>query len=289
MPANRSRTENWKQSLRQVFERRGALEIAFKQSHPDGAAGADLLFRVRILDLNDNDMVLESPAAVGRSMPIGAGVEVVGSMTIGQNRWLFQTRTLGHRIVRQPIGPETAGLVVSLPENVERCPRRQHFRISTAELRLPTVECWPLIDPASVVAAENANRLQIQDTFAARTTPAAHPAPLSSFMLPEVGPQFPAQLLNISGGGLGLLVSPEHAPALQRQPFVWMRVDLQPGVPLPLAITARRVHTHLDAMQNLYAGFAFEFAFNPAHQAFVTDVLSRYVDALQRQGVRPAA
>ncbi|MBL8990131.1 MAG: hypothetical protein JNJ48_00980 [Phycisphaerae bacterium] len=290
MPANRSRTENWRQSLQQVYERGGGLEIAIGSPAGDAASadgtGGDLIFRVRIFEITERDIVIESPAAVGRSMHLGAGVPIVASMTIGQNRWMFRTATNGHRMVRPPMGPETAGVVLAMPGAVERCPRRQHFRVSTAELRLPRVECWPLLDPASVAPAENASRLALQDAMGgASTRGAAEPPPV----LPDVGPMFSGRLVNVSGGGLGLLVAPDQAAALNRQPFVWMRLDLRPHLPLPVALTARRVHTHLDAAQNIYAGFSFEFAFNPAHQRFVTEVMTACVDAMQRAGARAAA
>lgn len=288
MPANRSRTENWRQSLQQVYERGGGLEVAIGRPAEGSGdqSGGDLIFRVRIFEITDRDIVIESPAAVGRSMHLGAGVPVVASMTIGQNRWMFRTVTTGHRLSRPPMGPETAGVVLAMPENVERCPRRQHFRISTAELRLPTVECWPLLDPGSVAPAENANRLALMDAMGGKPPAgAADSAPV----LPDVGPRFTGRLVNMSGGGLGLLVGPDHSAALNLQPFVWMRVDLRPHMPLPLALTARRVHTHLDAAQNVYAGFSFEFAFNPAHQKFVTEVMTACVDSMQRAGARAAA
>jgi hypothetical protein len=41
------------------------------------------------------------------------------------------------------------------------------------------------------------------------------------------------------------------------------------------------VHTHLDSAQNLYAGAAFDFAFNPGHRDFVVEQVARYVDRIQ--------
>ena len=58
-------------------------------------------------------------------------------------------------------------------------------------------------------------------------------------------------------------------------------MDLRPEIPAPLAVTARLAHTHIDSEQNLYAGLAFDFAFNPAHREFVLALLARYVDSLQ--------
>ena len=47
---------------------------------------------------------------------------------------------------------------------VERCQRRAFMRVSTAEVRPITVECFPLIDPGSAVEAERASREAVRLT-----------------------------------------------------------------------------------------------------------------------------
>lgn len=288
MPATRSRTENWKDALLNIAQRGGALEIALRSSHDQlPGAPSDLLWRVRIHQVTDQEILVECPSAFGASFRLDAGAELVVSMSIGQNRWMFASRTLGHRAVRPGGGVAPHAMVIAMPDRVERCARRQFFRMSTAALRLPGVECWPLLDPASVVAAETANRALIQERLAPGAEgltplPSFPPAPAETMLLPSVGIQFQSRLLNISGGGVGLLVAPEHAAAVDTRQYVWMRIDLRPHLPVPLAITARRAHAHMDSAQNLYVGFAFDFSHNPAHQRFVTDILTRYVQTLQR-------
>ena len=51
---------------------------------------------------------------------------------------------------------------------------------------------------------------------------------------------------------------------------------------LLIAVTARLAHTHIDSAQNVYAGMAFEFAFNQAHRKFVIDLFTGYIDGLIR-------
>ena len=59
MPASRSRTHEWKRLLQQIAERGGAIEIAIAHPERDGAepdghaAGPDLVWRVRIIELGD--------------------------------------------------------------------------------------------------------------------------------------------------------------------------------------------------------------------------------------------
>ncbi len=287
MPASRSRTEHWRESLQKIQERHGALEISVARpsrllpSHGTEVPqpGSDIVWRVALISVGEDEMVVESPAAFGETIGLGTGVELIGAMSVGQNRWMFHTRTLGSRQVRGPSGGGTH-LVLALPEGVERCTRRHFYRISTADLQLPDVQCWPLLNPATVVAAEAANRVQIESLM--NSAPAAE-ADAEPLLLPDVGPSFTSKLVNISGGGLGLRIGREEAGAMDRKPYVWLRVDLRPHIPAPIAVTARVAHAHIDSGQNLYVGLAFDFAHNPAHRAFVIERFTTYLIAIQRQ------
>jgi hypothetical protein len=286
VPASRSRTERWRQCLRQVHERDGALEISIPLTQSPGAAPgepghADLIWRVRMVAMTELEITVEQPSAAGRWMSVAPGVRLIAVMSIGQNRWMF------HTTVRSAASDgQQRTMRLAMPETVERCQRRNFYRISTAELSLPRVECWPLLDPASVIPAEIANRAQITSMLGA-VQGAGEPAD-DSFMLPEVGPKFNARLMNLGGGGAGLIIDPREATAAERARLLWLRIDLTPTIPAPLAITARPVHTHLDSTQALYAGVAFEWAFHPAHREFIVEQIGRYVDRLQRAQRRPA-
>ena len=95
MPANRSRTLEWRRCLRQVYERGGALEVAVAHD----AAGADqvqhLVWRVRLLGLTETEIVVEQPSALGQLIQINQGVRLIVVLSIGQNRWMFTTSNLG--------------------------------------------------------------------------------------------------------------------------------------------------------------------------------------------------
>jgi len=281
MPANRSRTDRWRNCLWQIYERAGAIEISL--ARPDEPAGAarDLIWRVKILGLSDHEIVVHHPAAFGQTIPIEPGARLVGAMSVGQNRWMFQSQAIDSR--------GDARLHLMMPETVERCPRRSYYRVSTAVVELPDVACWPLLDPSTVGAAEVANEAHARDMLLHQRDPSL-PEPVAEHLLPEVGPAFTAKLVNVSGGGLGLVVSPQEASGLDRARFLWMRVNLGPDLPAPIALTGRIVHTHMDSAQSIHVGLAFEFGFNPGHREFViSQVCGMVSKLLSEQGSSQAA
>jgi c-di-GMP-binding flagellar brake protein YcgR len=287
VPASRSRTERWRDCLRQVHERDGALEVSIPTARPqapDAQAGwppADLIWRVRILSLSETEILVEQPSAAGAFIDLQSGVRLIAVMAIGQNRWMFHTRVLGPGSGGGRTGP-TRTVRLAMPTTVERCQRRNFFRISTAELSLPLVECWSLLDPTSVGPAEVANRAHILELLDSGPAAAAKPAD-EPVILPEVGPKFAARLMNIGGGGAGLILNPSESQAIDRARLYWMRVHLMPHIPAPIGITARLVHTHVDSTQSVYVGMAFEWSFNAAHRDFVVEQICRCVSAIQRE------
>lgn len=288
MPASRSRTEHWRRSLQQIYERGGALEVT-PARHADevvhggepGGAGAHLIWRVRILALSDEEIVVEQPSALGQTIRIEDGVELVGVIAVGQNRWMFRTRSLGRGVAALNATRDMAALRLAMPTTVERCQRRSFYRISTIGLELPQVDCWPVVDPTTLLAAETANQARIEMFEETGDKPEA--GDREQLVMPEVGPPFPAVLVNLGGGGAGLVVQPENAAGLERCRLFWLQVDLRPHIPAPLGVTGRLAHTHRDSEQRIYAGVAFEFGHNPLHKRFVVERLCRYVNAVQRE------
>ncbi len=295
MPASRSRTANWLRSLKQIHERGGSLELTMPRYLDDdaGNAGAvsseegtsDIIWRVRILDLTADEIVVEQPSVLGQTIELQDGVEVAGIITVGQNRWMFKSRILGRTRTKLRGSHSVTALRVDMPETVERCQRREFFRVKTVGVQLASVMCYPLDDPTTAAAAEAANRgevlRQLDSGIAGKIGDIE-----SDMTLPEVGPPFEARLLNLGGGGVGLLVEQEDRAALEAARFLWIRMDLRPDLPEPLCVCARLRHTHIDSTQKTYAGLSFEFGTGRAHQDFVVDQVCRYVAQVQRDLLR---
>lgn len=273
---------HWRRCLQQVFERGGAIDVALA---PDGAdeAGSHLVWRVRILAITDTELLIEPPSAFGQLMPIHCGVKLVAVMTVGQNRWMFTTENLGPTECTTGRGRLTPALRLRLPNAVRRCQRRS-LRVATGSLKLPEVELWPLLDPKSVVLAERACELHFE-TGEAGETGRADATPAGEAVMPEVGPRFSGTLANIGGGGVGVVIPPDHAQMLSRHKIFWLRLALPPRLRTPICASAKLVHTHMQSDQHVYAGMGFDFSFNARHQRLVVSQIRRYVAA--QQGEQP--
>lgn len=295
MPATRSRTENWQRSLKQIADRSGSIEITLASRSNElrnaGAAPAapdrehkNLIWRVRLVEVNGSAIVVERPFALGKGVDLGHDAPLVGLYTVGQNRWMFRTRITGHEFHEDRDGRAHDALVLTAPDGVERCQRRNFYRISTIGLQLPTVEAYPLLDPTSTAVAETACRQEIEQMIdhgiAGRITPEDQ---AQSVAMPEVAPPVPARLVNLGGGGVGIVVEDQDKSAFENNRAFWLRIDLRPHIPAPLGVAARLRHTNLDSHKRLYAGMVFDFANGSRHQQFVVNQLCKYVADVQRE------
>jgi hypothetical protein len=283
MPATRLRNQDWQRSLQQVCERGGSLDVAIATgAGGDEGKGANILWRVRLLKLSGDAIFVEQPIALGQPIDLQKGVMLVVILTIGQNRWMFPTTNLGVVAFNAGGGRfgdrPTFALRLAMPQTVERCQRRANYRVSTAALRLPEVDAWPLLDPATVLIAERANELEFNGTAMANEREAPE-----ELRLPKIGPHFHAQLVNLGGGGVGLSVPIGESQSLLHHKLFWLRIKLPPVLKSSICATAKVVHTHLSASQEYYAGMAFDFTFNPTHEKFVVEQIGRYVAVVQRE------
>ncbi len=287
MAATRSRTDRWKDYLKKICERNGPIEISLpSRSDEQGNKLPNLIWRVRILDLSETQIIVEQPSAIKKSISLAPGTPLVAVLSVGQNRWMFHTTVQEVGTAASRFGRDVPVLHLSMPDKVERVMRRQFLRISTAALEIPKVRVMPLLEPGSVVAAEVANRAALIEATNAReqNKPYEH----LQTVLPEVGPALDAHLMNLGGGGLGLIIAPDDARAIDQFHLFWIQIDLRPQIPVPLGLTVRMVHTHLDSSQNLYAGMALDFALNPSHEPFVVEQICNYIALCQASGIKAA-
>lgn len=284
MPANRSRTAGWRQCLEQIKRRGGSIELAIARPGMEGGGvSGDLLVRCRVLSLRDDAIHVEAPVALGRTIEIPEGVELVAMMAVGQNRWMFRTRCLQWH---SPEGRADARAEIDLaiPDRVERCQRRRDYRVETASLDLPAVQLWPLLDPTTVVLAERVNEAEFLRELDGSESPLCRigDEDIDEEILPEVGPALPARLVNLGGGGVGLTVEDAYAASLGRRSLFWMRFGLPPMLNTPVCATARLVHSHMQSDRQTYAGMTFDFSANPAHKRVVVRQILQAIACQQK-------
>jgi len=282
LPARRSRTTQWRRCLEDIYERGGSLELAVAREYGDDVEGHHLVFRVAILGLSESEIVVEHPTTMGRRLPLEKGTLLVAIIAIGQNRWSFRTH-LAEILNTTVRGRDIETIRLPLPDTVDRCQRRDFYRMNTASLNLPGVDLWPILDMGSVVLAERANELAVE---AERRGESPSLSPEHMDLRPELGPKFAATLLNVGGGGIGLAVPPEYSQLLPRHHHFWVSLDLRPEIRTPVCATARVAHTHLQNDQSMYAGMAFDFTHNAVHQKFVIDQICRFI-AMQQKSQTP--
>ena len=296
MPATRSRTENWHRTLVQIHERGGALEITLPRYVGETESGVptfvgsedetakNIIWRVRILEMEKDYMIVDQPMALGQTFDLQDGVELVGIIAVGQNRWMFRTKVLCKERVEGSGGRNSiVGLKIEMPKTVERCQRRNFYRVSTVGLDLPVVTMYQLLDVRSAIVAETACRQEFiaykDQGIAGRIGPEGE----ASLTLPEVGPPMGARLMNIGGGGAGIILDQIGQSGMETHQAFWMHIDLRPEVPVPLGVVGRLRHTHIDSAQRLYAGLSFDFSHNPGYQRLIVDQLCEYVAVMQRR------
>lgn len=252
------------------------------REYDEQGPGSHLIWRVRLLAISDSEIVVERPATLGRTIDLETGLQLVAIIAVGQNRWMFNTCNLGQCSHRGRDSREIESVRLSMPVTVQRCQRRNYYRVETAGVSLPEAEVWPLLDPKSVVLAERCNEILFLDGDLQETDKDADVSFDEKEVMPEVGPCFTGTLMNLGGGGVGLRVGPDDSQALLRHKLFWLRIALPPELVAPVCATAKVVHTHMDSAHHTYAGLAFDFSFNPGHQRIVVDQICRYIAMQQR-------
>ncbi len=252
-------------------------------ARPDGAPedGVDIIWRSQMIALHEASIEVESPQALGRTVQLKEGVKLVAAFVIGQNRFAFHTSIL-------PGPAKTAhslSLFLAQPDSIERC-QRHNDRFDLQGLQLPQVTLWPLLEPRSVGVAERANELAFEAHSRGEKVDVGASS-VNEALTPNMGPSITGTLMNVGGGGVGIRIVSSEAGALSRHRIFWIRIALGKDNPVPLVATGKLVHTHIDSMNNTYAGMAFDFSFNPEHQKTVASQIASYVQRVQAKQILP--
>ena len=295
LPASRSRTENWRRTLQQVCDRQGSVEIAIPR--PGDAAwpnesehsepAVNLIWRVRLLAQRDDEIVIEAPSTLGERIDLSPGLHLIVVFSLGQNRWMFRTRTIGRLRWKINQAHSVPAIRLRAPDTVERCQRRQFYRVSTVGLMLPRADAAPLLDIPSAIPAEKA--IQTRIDMLREGSVAGFVGCEPPILLPEIGPGVSALLVNVGGGGAGLMVEGKSAGVFDHHRMFWVTLHLMPHLPAPISVVCRLAHVRLDSEQRRFLGMSFEFGHNPEYKRFIVNTLCHSVNEIQRQQLRRRA
>ena len=106
-------------------------------------------------------------------------------------------------------------------------------------------------------------------------------------MTPGIGKPIPGTLINISAGGLCLLVNPQHKETCAMGRHFWLRLDLDQETGRLWEI-GKIVHIKETDNGNHRLGVRFELAFHPDHGKCVQEAICAFIAEQQRRQLQRA-
>jgi len=281
---------NWYEALLALVERDGVIDLTRMAPSPADDTSVDVplrlvegddevddetaRWRVRVLGIEGDHLVVERPMIGGRLVTLDPGERVEALLIDGNRRWAF-TSTVVQQMPHPLNDRQTVqALRLAWPQEVRDAQRREHFRVHVAGAVGEPVRLSVLNDLCSSVAYQRYNRAIHRPTPGA-SEPIAPPPP------PMLGPTFEATLINVSGGGICCRLGAGARPYVNAGTRWWVRLHVPPHEP-PIYAVAQAAHLHRADRDHIEVGFAFTFAHDPAHERFVNDALCRAAAHLQR-------
>lgn len=261
--------QGWEQTLQQMLARNGTLELS-----PIHLASCHTppTWRVRLLGIEDEALIVERPSHAGESIVIDGDTPLSAVFVDRQQRWSFATRVID--CVEHQLNDEQMvdAMRIHRPADAHSAQRRDFYRVDVAGMTTLPMQLWALSDLDSCVPCETHN-----DLVHRQRNVASPPEPPP----PQLGDRFDGLLMDISGGGMALLVPHHIEPLLRHETPFWLRITL-PDLPDPLLAVAKAAHWRREAADALRVGFSFTFDHNPAHQRVVNDQICRLAAHYQR-------
>lgn len=247
-----SMRRNWYQSLRHLAYRNEPIEV-MALNDPDAETEDPTdnpdKCRTRLLAVKDDEsLVVALPVAADKAWDLrqAAAMDVL-TINAGQ-RWIGRCRVLGPVSYQLNEGTKIPALRLGPADHIRSAQRRSFFRAQTTAND---------IGPVRLELAEPSDEETLE--------------PIE------------AQALNLSGGGIGLLITP--SPSINEMLSAARRYLcrlLLPDTTEPLAIQATLVHTENTSDRGLYLGLAFHFD-SDIEQRQIQDQLVRFTTELERQ------
>jgi c-di-GMP-binding flagellar brake protein YcgR len=284
MPSLATRSvSDFRKALEETAARDAVVELALayppKQepnADPNNPA-VNPQWRVRLLDLDDEELIIERPAPqVSANTPgLEHGLALDATIGSGASRWTFRTQVIARQHHQLNAKQKVAAIRLAAPTRIRSAQRRSFFRVSMANASAQPVHLWALFNPATCVPAEKANQALHE------ADPPPEQPPHSP--LPAIGDHFTAELVDISGNGLGLSIGARETIKIEKHRLYWVQLQL-PDLAWPLLFVAQLVHVRHDrAHRRANLGMQLVYKHHPPYQKFVEDMICRFTVREQRR------
>lgn len=245
------------QIVEHLREQQATVELKPYSDDPSFVAPT---FRTRVINAGDNGMVLQRPLqaeAAGCFHP-RAIVSVLVIDAEGQ-RWELISRVQRSMKVKLNEKSDTPALLLNFPHELRSGQRRSFYRVATRASELDSI----LLVPQDCEHRDGVPEKQQVKSFN-------------------------AALLNISGGGAGVLAPPEMREQLSRTRYYTCRITL-PVLGFPMMIPICIVHREILEDGQTYLGLAFDFDDDRGDRDRIVDEVCRFATHLQRDQLRKQA
>ena len=251
--------EAWHQILTDLVSRNGAVEVGAVPGDEQDLAPP--VYRTRLLSLaEDGSLLIERlrGAGVSRQFSKGAWVNVIAGEL--SQLWKGRCRVIG--LENHRLNASTFVRALRLSPALEICSgqRRQFFRVGTAAGRMQPV----MLMPEAACDGPDADGPRY----------------------PTDAVAFATQLLNISGGGLGVRLARSDNRSQWLRPGQQFRCLFHlPTVNWRIEVEGRLTRVEEMAHRGTYLALRFEFG-DELHQRRVEDRIVRYCTGLQQTQIR---
>jgi len=247
-----SAQSQWKEIASRIMARNGAINLS-PLSLDDENYTDDLCYNSRLLDMADDHLVIEVPNASQGRQKFEMGAQMFLVLVHHAQRMELTCTVLDRIKFKINDNLQTVAYKLSKPSRASSAQRRNFYRATVTALPIEPILCTPLG---------------------------------SSLNHPIFHQSFKANLVNISGGGLGALVRKAHADALKDSNLFECELKLShEGEKLKLHLICQAMHLTTGRQGDVYMGMQFIFK-DPTQKRETVDKLVKYAAWVQREHLK---
>lgn len=232
--------------LREAARRSATVDlIRLLKSGPDAC-------RSRFVELPKAALAVEVPSRLGRSVPVRPDERIEIYFRIKEHRYYFQTKVESRSRIAITERFDLPVLLIAPPRRIERRQRRQFVRIAVPEVDRLMAHLWLVDDPDR---------------------------PDETSQLP------PAEVLDISGGGMRVLLEGKKRGRVREGQQAHLHVDLTDGR-APLKLVAHVEHVDRTLPQAVRFGLHFEGLDETPEARAIRDRVLKFVVCREREELK---